>query len=57
MKDIIIKRNKLRDDAMKLRRAKFDKNVSAKHSFEMDKEQDKLWKKYKFFDNFLKAKK
>ena len=46
MKDILLKRNKLREDAMKLRNAKFDENVSRKQGMEMDRQQNKLWNKY-----------
>lgn len=56
MKDIILARNKLRDDAMQLRTLKFDNKIKSKHSTELNKEQDKLWKRYVFFDKFIKAK-
>ena len=56
MKDILLKRNKLREDAMKLRNAKFDESVSRKHGMEMDKEQDKIWNKYVFYEKYIKNK-
>ena len=56
MKDIILTRNKLRNDAMQLRTLKFDNKIKSKHSTELNLEQDKLWKKYEFYDKFIKAK-
>ena len=56
MKDLLIKRNKLRKDAMILRSVKFDKKVNGDRVTILNKEQDGLWKKYKFYDNFIKAK-
>ena len=56
MKDLLIKRNKLRKDAMILRSVKFDKKVNGDRVTILNKEQDDLWKKYKFYDNFIKAK-
>lgn len=55
MKDLILKRNKLRIDAMRLREVKFEKSISNKHSMELNKEQTKLWNKYKFYDTLLKS--
>lgn len=56
MKDIMLMRNKLRNDAMQLRTLKFDTKIKSKHSTELNKEQDKLWKRYVFFDKYIKAK-
>lgn len=56
MKDIILTRNKLRNDAMQLRTLKFDNKIKSKHSTKLNKEQDKLWKRYVFYDKFIKAK-
>jgi hypothetical protein len=50
-----MKRNKLRMDAMRLREVKFDEKIKNEHSLELNKEQDKLWKKYEFYDKMLKA--
>lgn len=55
MKDLLMKRNKLRNDAMQLRTIKFDEKVKDDKVGNLNKEQDKLWKKYKFYDNFIKA--
>ena len=55
MREIIIKRNKLKDDAMRLRTVKFEDKIKNEHSIELNKEQNKLWKKYEFYNNILKA--
>ena len=55
MKDLIEKRNKLKRDAMRLREVKFEPKLRNEHSMNLNKVQDNLWKKYKFYDNLLKA--
>lgn len=45
MREIIIKRNKLKEDAMRLRTVKFEDKIKNEHSIELNKEQNKLWKK------------
>lgn len=55
MREIIIKRNKLKDDAMKLREVKFEEKIKPEHSLQLNKEQNKLWKKYEFYNNIIKA--
>ena len=55
MKDLIIKRNKLKYDAMRLREVKFDDKLKKKNTLGLNKEQNELWKKYKFYDNLIKA--
>ena len=55
MKELIEKRNKLKRDAMRLREVKFEKSIKNSHSMELNKEQDKLWKKYEFYNNLIKA--
>lgn len=56
MRDILLKRNKLINDAMRLREVKFDESVSKTYGRKLNVEQDKLWKKYEFYDNYIKAK-
>lgn len=54
MKDIIIERNRLRQASSQLRTAKFDPSFT--NNFEkVEKEQTKLYKKFRFYDNFLKV--
>ena len=55
MKSLIVKKNKLRNDAMRLREVKFDEKVGKKYSMKLNKEQDDLWHKYEFYDNIIKA--
>ena len=55
MKDLIMKRNKLRMDAMDLRSAKFDTEVKKDNVSNLNNEQNELWKKYKFYDKFIKT--
>lgn len=55
MKDIYLKRNKLREASLNLRSAKFDTKVKTEQGFKLDEVQDKIYKEYKFYDNFLKA--
>lgn len=54
MKDLILKRNELRKNAMDMRPAKFEPGLSYEQQKKIDDEQDKIYKKYKFFDNYLK---
>lgn len=56
MKELIEKRNKVRMDAMRLREIKFDEKIKSEHTIELNKEQNKLWNKFKFYDNLIKAK-
>lgn len=55
MKELIEKRNKLKRDAMRLREVKFEPKLRNEHSMNLNKVQDNLWKKYKFYDNLLKT--
>ena len=55
MKDIIIKRNKLCKDSIDLRSAKFDSSLSREKVNELVKQQDKVFKQFQFYKNFLKA--
>lgn len=55
MREIILKRNKLRDDAMKFRQAKFDESVNSKNTFKLNEQQNEVWKKYKFYEEMVKA--
>lgn len=55
MKDIYLERNKLRDNSIKLRSAKFEKRLSKDETFKLNEEQTKIYKKFKFYDDYLKA--
>lgn len=55
MHDIYIKRNKLAENSKKLRSIKFDIKAKKPLSFEIDKQQDKIYSKFKFYNEYLKA--
>ena len=55
MKDIYIKRNKLREASANLRSAKFDCTIGNKLSFKLDEEQDKVYQKFQFYNHYIKA--
>ena len=55
MKDILLKRNKLKENSIRLRTVKFDESVNRDLTFKLNREQDEIYKKYKFYDNFIKA--
>lgn len=54
MKDILLKRNELRRNSINLRTIKFDESVNEKDIENLIKEQDKVYKKYKFYDRMVK---
>ena len=55
MKDIIIKRNELCKNSIELRSAKFNNTLSREKVSELIKEQDKVFKQFQFYKEFLKA--
>lgn len=55
MKDILLKRNKLKDNSKKLRVIKFDDTIDNKIVDKIMEEQEKVYKKYKFYDGMAKA--
>ena len=55
MKDILLKRNELRTKSINLRTLKFDPSIKDKLTTDISNEQDKIYKKYKFYDSFIKA--
>ena len=54
MKDIILKRNELCRKSLNLRCAKFQADIPREKITKLIEEQDKIYKKYKFYDNFIK---
>lgn len=56
MTNIYLKRNELSEKSKHLRSAKFDIKVKMKKSIEIDKEQDKIWNKFNFYNEYIKAK-
>ena len=55
MQDIYLKRNKLRENSVKLRSAKFDKRLKKEDTFKLNEEQTEIWKKFSFYNEFIKA--
>ncbi len=55
MTNIYLKRNELSENSKWLRSAKFDNKVKRDHGFEMDKEQNKVYKKFDFYNKYIKA--
>lgn len=55
MKDLIIKKQELCKKSIILRSAKFDSKVKREDVSKLIDEQDKVYKHYKFYDEYLKA--
>ena len=55
MRDIYLKRNELCKKSIELRTAKFDPLIKDKRTDELIKAQDKIYKKYKFYDDYIKT--
>ena len=54
MNDIYSKRNELCKLSMNLRSCKFDLGIDKKEISHLIKVQNEVYKKYKFYDNFIK---
>lgn len=54
MKDILLKRNKLKEYSRRLRSIKFDEDLTDETINKINKEQQELQNKYKFYDKFIK---
>ena len=54
MRDLYIKRNELRKKSCDMRTAKWDLDIKPELVDDLVKEQDKVYKRYKFYDNFIK---
>lgn len=52
MRDIVLEKNKLFKRSLQLNNLSKD---DGKHSYEIKQMQNEVYKKYKFFDGFLKA--
>lgn len=55
MTNIYLKRNELSEKSKHLRSAKFDVKVKNERSFELDKEQDEIYHRFKFYNEYIKA--
>ena len=54
MGNIYLKRNELNNLSQTLRVVKFDTRFSKEQVFKLIKRQDEVYKRYKFYDNFIK---
>ena len=54
MKDLYLKRNELNRISQKLRVAKFMGDISKEKVTELMKTQDEIYKRWKFYDNYIK---
>ena len=54
MRDLYIKRNELCKKSCDMRTAKWDLDIKPELVDELVKEQDKVYKRFKFYDSFLK---
>lgn len=55
MQDIYLKRNKLRENSIKLRSVKFDKGIKREETFKLNQEQTEVFNKFTFYNEFIKA--
>lgn len=55
MKDILIKRNELKNKSVHLRSMRFEPNVKSEQIDKIAKEQSDIYNKWKFYDRFVKA--
>lgn len=55
MRDILLKRNELRNKSMKLRPARFEPGIKDEQIDKIEKEQAKLYNKWNFYDKFIKT--
>lgn len=55
MKDLILQKQKLCKKSIILRTAKFDTKISRETVSRLIEEQDKVYKHYKFYDEYIKA--
>ena len=55
MKDLIVKKQELCKKSIVLRSAKFDTKVKRDDVSRLIEEQDKVYKQYKFYEQYIKA--
>ena len=56
MNNIYLKRNELSEKSKWLRSAKFDIKIKNSQAFKIDEEQQKIYQKFKFYNEYIKAK-
>lgn len=54
MKDLYLKRNELNEKSQKLRVVKFHGDLPREKITKLMKEQDEIYKRWKFYDNYIK---
>lgn len=54
-KEIRTKRNEYRDKSIKLRQLALQDDVDSEVSYKLREKQDDQYKRFRFFDNFIKA--
>ena len=54
MRDLYLKRNELKFCSKKLRVAKFQGDITREQIQKLVSEQDRIYKKYKFYDEYIK---
>ena len=55
MKDILLKRNKLKENSIKMQGMKFEPSLDFEQGTRIANEQKKIYNKWKFYDRFIKA--
>ena len=55
MRDILLKRNELKNKSIRLRSMRFEPGVSDNRVMENAKTQNELYNKWNFYDKFIKA--
>ena len=55
MRDILIKRNELKNKSAHLREVRFEPNIKAKITYEIGEKQNEIYQKWNFYDKFVKA--
>lgn len=55
MRDILLKRNELKNKSIHLRNMRFEPGVSDNRVMENAKTQNELYNKWNFYDKFIKA--
>lgn len=55
MKDILLKRNELKNKSVYLRSVKFSPDISDEQAKKVAKTQNEIYNKWKFYDKFVKA--
>ena len=55
MKDILLKRNTLKNNSMKMQIMKFEPNIKEEQVNKIVEEQQKIYKHWNFYDKFIKA--